>query len=347
MDLVFPGREWERRTPEDLGLSSPKLSAVESQLCDLAEGKPFQLAVARNGYLVFECRQGVEADDKLSQASAAKSFYSCLLGIAVEEGKLASADEKVVDHYPEMMDVAEDEGPKPGRYAFEKDREITFRQLICNVSGYMKPGEEPGKVFHYQTYGMNILTHALAKIYGLYDVSDPDRLPGCGELLEEKMRDPIGAGWGYTYTNFKLQPKAKLNVFGNYLQIQASVADLLRAGHLWLNRGSWEGRQVVPEAYLKAATVTNPFILENEPEENWKYGHGFWVNDHGKQWPELPRDSYAASGAGAKHTWVCPSLGLVVVQNPGLWDQFSKDEADKKALAQNDVLARVVDSVTD
>jgi len=62
-----------------------------------------------------------------------------------------------VDYYPEMMDIAEDEGPKPGRYAFEKDWDITFRQLICNTSGYMKPGEEPGKVFHYQTFGMNIL----------------------------------------------------------------------------------------------------------------------------------------------------------------------------------------------
>ena len=346
MSTVFPGAEWERKAPEDLGLSSSKLSAIESWLQDVSDGRSFQLAVVRNGYLVSESIQGVEPGAQQAQASAAKSFYSSLLGIAVEEGKLPTADAKVVDYYPEMMDVPEDGGPKPGRYAFDKDREITFRQLICNVSGYMKPDEEPGKVFHYQTYGMNILTHALATLYDLYDVDDPDRLPGCGALLEQKFRDPIGATWGYKYSNFKLQPTAKLNVFGHYLQMLVATHDLLRAGHLWLNKGNWNGTQVVPEAYLEEATKTNPFILENEPEEKWHYGHGFWVNDHGKQWPDLPRDSYAASGAGAKHTWVCPSLGLVVVQNPGLWDQFAgKDEGDRRAASQNEVLRRVVEAV--
>ena len=345
MDRVFPGAEWDRKSPEDSGMSAAKLASIDTWLKDVAEDKPYQLAVTRHGYLVAECRQGIEPTAQQAQASAAKSFYSSLLGIAVEEGKLPSADARVVNYYPEMMDAAEDEGPKPGRHPFDKDREITFRHLICNVSGYMKPGEEPGMVFHYQTYGMNILTHALAKIYGLYDVADPDRLPGCGALLEEKFRDPIGATWGYKYTNFDLQPKAKLNVFGHYLQMLVTTHDLLRAGHLWLNKGNWNGTQVIPEAYLAEATKTNRFILENEPEEKWHYGHGFWVNDHGKQWPDLPRDSYAASGAGAKHTWVCPSLDMVVVQNPGLWDQFGKDEAEKKAATQNDVIRRVVEAV--
>ena len=101
--------------------------------------------------------------------------------------------------------------------------------------------------------------------------------------------------------------------------------------------------QVVPEDYLRQATVTNDDIRANEPEEKWCYGHGFWVNDHGVQWPDLPRDSFAAAGAGAKHIWVCPSLGLVVVQNPGLWDQFREQREQK--LDQNGTLARIVDAL--
>jgi len=346
MEYVFPGKEWAHKPPEDVGFSADKLAVAESWHRDLAGGKGFQVAVARYGYLVTEWRQGFAADKRLPQASAAKSYYSSLLGIAAEEGVIPGPDAKVVDYYPEMMDVAEDEGPKAERYAFEKDRDITFRQLICNVSGYMKPGEQPGKVFHYQTYGMNILTHSLAKIYGLYDADDPDRLPGCGKLLEDKIRDPIGGTWGYTYSNFKLQPKARLNIFGNYLQVQTTIRDQLRIGHLWLNWGNWNGKQIIPEAYLKEATVTNPFVLENEPEENWKYGHGFWVNDHGKQWPGLPLDSFAASGAGAKHIWMCPRLGVVVAHNPGLWDQFADDDK-KKAASQNDTIARILDAMVD
>ena len=343
MDMVFPGADWEAKSPDGLGFDVEKFVGVEAWLREVAGDKKFQVGVARYGYLAAEWRQGVAADAKLSQASAAKSYYSTLLGIMVAEGKLSSPDEKVVDYYPEMMDVGELEGPKAGRYAFEKDRAITFRQLICNVSGYMKPGEEPGKVFHYQTYGMNIFTHAMAKVYGYYDVNDPEGSPGCGRVLEEKLRDPIGGSWSHSHSNFDLWPSAKLDIFGYYTQVNTTLRDQLRVGHLWLNYGSWDGVQVVPEDYLKEVTVTNPFILENEPEENWKYGHGFWCNDHGKQWADAPKDSFAASGAGAKHIWMCPRLGLVIAQNPGVWDQFRDEE--KKTASQNEVIARILDAL--
>ena len=344
MHQTFPTENWETRSPEEAGFSTDKLGTFSPWLSELAGDKTYQVAVCRNGYLIGEWYQGTDPDQPHRQASAAKSYYSSMLGIAEAEGRISSPDDKVIDHYPEMMEVPESKGPKPGRYAFEKDREITLRQLICNVSGYMKPGEEPGKVFHYQTYGMNILTHALANIYGYHDNEAPDRLGGCGKLIEEKIRNPIQGTWGHEYSNFKLQPEARLNIFGYYTQIYSSARDLLRIGHLWMNWGNWNGTQIIPEKYLKEATVTNPFILENEPEENWKYGHGFWVNDHGKQWADLPRDSFAASGAGAKHTWVCPRLGVVVIQNPGLWDQFRDDEK-KKVGSQNEVIHRIINAL--
>lgn len=343
MERTFPGPNWERKPPEELGFSSEKLARVETWLHDLAAvDERFHFVVARRGYLIAEWHKDVDPHTHQSQASAAKSYYSSMLGIAVAEGKLPSPDAKVVDYYPEMMDVPPGTGPKEGRHAFPKDSNITFRQLICNCSGYMKPGEEPGKVFHYQTFGMNVLTHALAKIYGQYDVQDPDRLPGCGKLIEEKIRNPIGGSWTYTYTNFSHPPQARLAIFGNYTQIHSHAYDTARIGHLWLNQGNWNGTQVIPADYLAEATRTNRFILENEPEENWSYGHGFWVNDHGKQWPDLPRDSYAARGAGAKMTWVCPSLDLVITQNPGPWNKL--DETEKLARL-NEILKRIVDTL--
>jgi CubicO group peptidase (beta-lactamase class C family) len=343
MERTFPGREWTRRRPEEVGFASERLAAVEAGLQQIAEGEPFRLVIARHGTMVAEWGQGIDVEEALGQASASKSYFSCMLGIAVAEGKIASPDARVFDYYPEMMEVGRDEGPKPGRYALPKDREITFRQLICNTSGYMKPGEEPGKVFHYQTFGMNLLTNAIATAYGLYDSRDPDRLPGCGQLIQAKIRDPIQGAWSYSYGDFEHPPGAKKSIFGHFLRIVATTRDTARAGHLWLNGGNWNGTQVVPEAYLREATVTNPDILAHEPEENWRYGHGFWVNDHGKQWPDLPRDSFAAAGAGAKLIWVCPSLGLVVAQNPGPWNRIP-EEAEKVG-RQNAILARILDAL--
>lgn len=322
---ICPNSEWERVSPAEAGINAEKLNGAKRWLDEHVGNGSYRVVVVRGGHLVAEWNYDVGRDKQLSLASASKSIYSSILGIAVEEGKLPSVDAKIIDYYPEAMDVPEGEGPKLGRYAFEKDRAITFRQLISNTSGYMKPGEEPGKVFHYQTYGMNILTHAIAKIYGLYDIRDPKGSPGFRQLIDEKIRIPIGATWGYSLTNFKLHSKARIHIFGYNEGVRATALDMARLGWLWCNWGRWKDKQVVPKAWLLEATQTAPNIRVNCPREQWQYGYGFWTNDHLQLWPSLPRDSYLASGAGNQFIWVCPCLDLVVVQSPGLMQRTDEN----------------------
>jgi CubicO group peptidase (beta-lactamase class C family) len=351
---LYPDKSWHKASAHEAGFDSSKLERAKSWLDRSAKTRRYRVVVVRSGRLVANWNHGFGpkkkysfgfltrvfipqilglADKKFSVrfnhastsdihlplASAAKSIFSCILGIAIAESKLPSADAKIIDYYPEAMDVPEGEGPKPGRYAFEKDHNITFRQLISNTSGYMKPGEEPGKVFHYQTFGMNILTHAIAKVYGLYSISDPEGSPGFKQLVDEKLRIPIGATWDYYQMNFNLHTKARINIFGYYDGVKASALDMARLGWLWCNYGRWMGKQLIPKAWLREATHTATDIHANCPPEQWRYGYGFWTNDHAQMWPGLPRDSFAACGAGGQHIWVCPSLELVVVQSPGLW----------------------------
>jgi CubicO group peptidase (beta-lactamase class C family) len=332
---IYPGTEWENISPSEAGFDPEKLKDAKCWLDERVGNGRYRVVIIRGGRLVAEWNHGVSRDQHLRLASAAKSIFSCILGIVIDKEKIPSADSKIIDYYPEAMDVPKGKGPKPGRFAFDKDRTITFRQLISNTSGYMKPGEEPGKVFHYQTYGMNILSHAIAKIYGLYDIRDPEGSPGFKQLVDEKLRIPIGASWCYYLMNFKLDKKKRfrifshkpcIQIFGYYDGVQASALDMARLGWLWCNWGRWEGKQLIPEAWLREATKTAPDIHSNCPREQWKYGYAFWTNDHCQLWPNLPRDSYAASGAGSQHIWVCPSLDLVVVQSPGLWqDQAEND----------------------
>ena len=201
---AFPGADWRRSET-----SEHALSGARAWLDSHGSEARYRVVVIQSGKLVAEWNQNADSDDHLGLASAAKSVFSCMLAVAVDEGRVDSPDAKVVDYYPEMMDVPEGAGPKPGRYAFEKDPEITFRQLISNTSGYMKPNENPGTVYHYQTYGMNILTHAIAKVYGHYDPADVDGSPGLQPLVDEKLRDPIGASWSYYRMNFDLHAAAR------------------------------------------------------------------------------------------------------------------------------------------
>jgi CubicO group peptidase (beta-lactamase class C family) len=359
------------RPPVEVGFDAKRLADAKSWLDNRVGRQRYRVVIVRSGFLVAEWEHGFSKTRmlylisalssilshylglktsppfngrtqnsgrhrQLPLASAAKSIFSSILGIAIKEGRIPSANAKVADYYPEAMDVPEGEGPKPGRYVFEKDKEITFGHLISNTSGYMKPGERPGKVFHYQTYGMNILTHAISKTYGLYDISDPKGSPGLKQLIDEKIRIPLGAKWGYYLMNFHAPSKARINVFGYYDGVKTNALDMARLGWLWCNWGRWQDKQIVPEAWLKKATQTAPDIGSNCPKDQWKYGYGFWTNDHGLLWPSLPRDSYAACGAGSQHIWACPSLALVVVQSPGLW----RDQAQN----ENGLLGMVVDA---
>jgi CubicO group peptidase (beta-lactamase class C family) len=345
---IAPGNTWATIHPHDTGMDVSKLKRVTTWLDDNVRdprfqnykerhpGETYRLVIVRGGRIVAEWNHGVERSARLRIWSATKSVYSCILGILIEQGVIESADSHVRDYYPEAMDVPDGAGPKPGRHVTDKDHAITLRQLITNTSGYMKPGEHPGQVFHYQTYGMNILVHAMETACGLYDSKEPESSATLHVLINKHLKTPLQADWDYYTYNFDLQASARLNIFGNFLGMSSTALDMARLGWLWRNFGEWNGKQLIPRQWLIDGTRTAPDILANCPEEDWRYGHGFWTNDHLKMWPSLPSDAFAAAGAGQHHIWVCPSLDLVIVQSPGLYeDQHEHD---------NPVLPLIVDA---
>ena len=313
---TFPQEDWQTASPADVGMDAHKLNQAKHWLDEKFAALNYRVAIVRHGYLVAEWTHAAAADTKLGIASANKSLLSCTLGIAIAAGKIRSADDRAVLYYPEMMDVPEGEGPKEGRYAFEKNTNATLRHLICNVSGYMKPGEEPGKVFNYQTNGMCVLSHAIEKTYGLYEVDDPEGSPKIPPLYQEKIAAPIGAAWDYTSGSQQMHDRARTHIFGWGSGILTSLRDFARLGWLWCNWGAWAGQQVVPEDWMRQITRIAPDILANSPENTWRYGHGFWTNQKGKLWPDLPREGFTSWGAGGHYCIVFPGYNLVVAMNP-------------------------------
>lgn len=314
--MIFPGAEWTRAQPETLGMDGAALESAREATLLAAGDAPQSAVIIRYGRLVAEWYQNTTSEKQQPMASVCKSVFCSMLGIAVAEGRIRSLDDKVVEYYPEFLECAGDQGANAKQYVTEKDRAVTFRQIAAQISGYMEPNEPPGKVFHYQTFGMATMMHAIAKQYGYYNPHDPQASPGDGELIAKKIRDPIGATWGWRYMNFKFPATAKNEIFMNYPHLLMTTQDMARLGHLWLNEGQWNGRSVIPKKFQRAAVRVPEITKASVPPDDWKYGYGLWVNEYGRLWPNLPRDSYTAAGAGGRLIWVCPSLGLVVAQNP-------------------------------
>ena len=345
---TFPRKEWNFSKPNEVGINQDKLDKARKFQLEQAGNRPYRILIVRYGKIVAEWNSGIDPAKKAAQASASKSTFSSVLGIAIEEGVIRSENDRVVDYYPEMLDVPSGQGPKKGRYAFTDNEEITFKQLIGNTSGYMKPAEAPGKVFNYQTFGMNVLTHAVASAYSLYKTANPLQGAGFGTLTEWKIRNPIEGSWSWVYKNFKLHTKARIEVFGYMTVYQMTARDMARIGWLWLNRGNWNGAQIIPSDWIDKATKVSDEIIANEPLKRHVYGLGFWCNNQGQVWPDLPSVSFAASGAGNQHIWVCPSLDLVVVQSPGTYPSRGVFDSDEQIIDRKEMqglLGRIAESI--
>ena len=103
---TFPGKDWQVSEPDEAGIDRTRLCKAERFQLEQSGSRPYRILIARHGKILAEWNFGVEPKKKALQASASKSTFSSVLGIAIEEGVISSENDRVVDYYPEMLEVA-------------------------------------------------------------------------------------------------------------------------------------------------------------------------------------------------------------------------------------------------
>ncbi len=301
--FVYPGVEWLRRTPEQVGLSVDKLKA----LAELAGGRG---CVVRHGYLVYAWGDSSRSEDI---ASAMKPVVSTLLLLAVQDGKLASVDAKVSDFEPGLLKLNRG-----------KDAEITWRHLASQTSGYGLV-EAPGKAFAYNDSALALYYDNLTR--GVYKQAGT-------RILKEQLGDVLGFQDKYTFEAFGPDDRPG--------RLALSVRDHARLGLLYLRGGRWKEKQVLKPELVRLA-LNSPVSVELPrtsgqdaqmlPRQRTLgggknqtgvgpgvYSFNWWLNRTDKLdrrlFADLPPDAYVASGHGGKRAlWVIPSLDLIVAWN--------------------------------
>lgn len=328
-----PAGKWERKVPEAVGMDSAKLkeaiefAKTQDSGFDFARdqvkrfGPPMGLVpksrasvngiIIRHGYIVGEFGD-INAVDPVY--SMAKSINSLSLGVAVTQGKIKNLDEPVKN----MV--------KDGGYDSPHNSKITWRHHVTQTSewegelfdrnanflgaekfgeGAMQPRaiKEPGTYYEYNDVRMNRFALSMARVFG-------KSLP---EVLKENVMDPIGASntwkWlGYDNSYVDINGKKVQSVTGGSRWgggFFTNDEDIGRMGLLLLNKGRWNGKQIISEAYLRDAVQATPLGPD--------YGYLFWLNTKGKKWPTSPKTAYAAVGNGSNMIWVDPEHDLVMI----------------------------------
>lgn len=315
---------------------APETAGFAANMADLldqgfAEGKYKNLhsvVVIRGGKLVLERhfkgrdeRWGYSLgivehspESKHDLRSVSKSIVGLLYGIALHDGKVPDLDAPVIEQFPHYEDLARDpqrrkitisdvlsmklglEWNEDLPYTDPRNSEIAMENAADRYRFVLERPfvEEPGERWRYNGGATAILAHLVSR-----GVDRP-----LLDYARDRLFTPLGIADVEWVAGSNGEPAA-----ASGLRLRAS--DLAKIGQLILNRGRWDGKQIVPEAWLDAS-----FDPQARTGTQLEYGRHWWLGRlrNGERW-------MAGFGNGGQRLVVYPGFDLAVVIFAGNYNQ--------------------------
>jgi CubicO group peptidase (beta-lactamase class C family) len=271
------------------------LDAVES----LPDVEMHSLMVVRHGKVVAEGWWApYSAERPHLLYSLSKSFTSTAAAFAQAEG-LLDLDDTVISHFPEFDADITDPGSRSMRlrhvasmasgHGREMLGEAIARDPAEPVRGFLliPPGHEPGTVFAYSQPCTYTLAIVIQRNAGM----------PLTHYLRPRLFDPLGIGHVGWHTMRSGQEQG-------FTGLHARTEDVAKLGLLYLQRGQWDGCQLIPELWVAQAT-SKQVDNSGEAYPDWSQGYGFqfWMSRHG----------YRGDGAFGQFCVILPEHDTVIV----------------------------------
>lgn len=269
------------------------------------------VVVLQNGMLRHESYyQGTGAEDLRISWSVAKSVLSLLMGIALDQGAIASLDDPVTTYAPQLVGSAYDgatirnvlnmaSGVAFNEDYFDFNSDINKMGRVLALGGSLDDfaaGQktrlaDPGTLWHY----VSIDTHVLGMVIrGATGRDIPD-------LLTEQILGPIGIEADGYYVTDGLGASFVLG------GLNLRTRDYARIGQLIAQRGVWNGRQIVPAPWVDAAIA--PSAPPADALGTWRYGYQFWIPEGAAVGEVMARGVYG------QYLWIDTARGIVIAVN--------------------------------
>ncbi len=287
----------QRSSPESQGVSSVHVRAfVEAANQNVYDMHSFMLL--RHGQVVAEGWWAPEAAEKPHILwSLSKSFTSTAVGLVASEGKL-DIDDKVLSFFPE------DTPPEPS----ENLKAMRVRDLLTMSTGHEKQPaltedgvwtrqfltqpvpHKPGSTFRYNTPATYMQSAIVQKVTGQTVV----------DYLQPRLFDPLGI----VKPTWETSPQGiSIGGYGLYVRTE----DIAKFGQLYLQKGKWNGKQIIPADWIAQATSKQVDNDKTPSARNpdWRQGYGFqfWQCRHG---------AYRGDGKDGQFCIVLPEQDAVI-----------------------------------
>lgn len=304
---------WATASIDDFGIDKEGLTRLVSDIQANKLVNTHSVLIAKEGKLVYENYfEGFNADIPHDLRSASKSISSAIIGIAIDEGIIENVDQKLYDFLPEEYQSTKD----------ELKSKISLKDLLT-----MSSGLDVNSAANEDNYQRKMGTPWLRTVleapmvkepgtYADYGSANPFLLGVClNEVLEvpletymdEKLFAPLGIT---NYIN-QTDDSESIPYFGGGMLL--TPRDLLKFGQLYLNKGEWQGQQLISEQWVEES-FQKYRRLQDVQDKN-EYGYLWWHDTYTVKGKEFR--SIEARGAGGQFIFILPELETVVVITAG------------------------------
>lgn len=291
-----------RSTPEAQGVGSAGVLAFV-QAADKQLDSLHSVMVVRHGHVVAEGWWAPYTPAARHQLySLSKSFTSTAVGIAQAEGKL-SADDPVLKFFPDLAPANPSANLKAMR----------LTDLLRMSTGHQteppRKADEPwAKTFLAHPLPFKPGTHFLYNTSATYMLSAAVQ-QATGQTLLDYLKPRLFDPLGIDNPTWEASPQG-VSTGGYGLSVRTE--DIAKFGQLYLQKGQWNGKQLVPAAWVAAATARQT-SNGSSPTSDWDQGYGyqFWRSRHG---------AYRGDGAFGQYCVVLPEQDAVIAITSGLRD---------------------------
>jgi len=345
-DLIFPPQMWSPRllttgqpfvyrytaplkttdglpvgTLQNTGLDPALLAIMVTKIVDGSLPNIHSVLIIKDGQLVFE-EYFYEYDRETlhAQRSGTKSFISALTGIAIEQGLIKSVQEPVAGFFPEYR--LRNDSPEKQRITIE-NMLANQSGLDCDIANEQSVGNEttmdhaPDWVKF--TLDLPLRDHPGGK--GMYCSGNPITV---GRIIEKQAHRPLPdfarqmlfGPLGIKRFAWRFQPDS--TSADTYCQLSLRPRDMAKFGLLYLNKGQWQGRQLVPAAWVSTSLAPHSTV------QGVGYGYLWWLkylDAGGRRY-----HGAMAQGNGGQRISVWPEQQLVVVVTGGNFNQQSPSD---------------------
>ena len=297
-----PGQTLPRNTPESQGIHSEHLRNLVEELAYSPDTDMHHFMVLRHGNIICETdfapyRKGIWHITH----SMCKSITGMAAGLLIDEGKL--------DLSENIYKIFHDKG---STWAKIFRPEVTVENLMTMTSGvtfnesgivsgndwlesYLNApvSEKPGTKFQYNSLNSYVLSAIITERTGM----------PMDEYLKPRLFDPLGI------TDY-LWEKCPRGITKGGWGLFMHTEDMAKLGQLYLNKGKWNGKQIIPESWAEASVTKKVDSIEGT------YGYGYQL------WMEERPGSFEYNGMLGQNVLIYPDVDMVIVTNAGNEELF-------------------------